>query len=140
MPSLDGLPTLETLGGEMENLDEYKKLYTHLCGLEAEEWKTTFSEIEAIIGDKLPDSARKYRGWWANKKLVNGLGVDALWLEAGWKSVDLDMDAETLTFVKMKGPEDMPEFNFAEIWPPLNLGPWPEGLVLTRDIAYTDPS
>ena len=122
----------------MENLDEYKKLYAHLCGLEAEEWKTTFGEIESIIGDKLPDSARKRRGWWANKKLVNGLGVDALWLEAGWKTAEVDMDTEKLVFVKLKGPEDIPEFNLDEIWPVHPTAVWPEGLSLRREDMYED--
>src|ERR1700751_1365529 len=28
----------------------------------------TFDQIEEIIGDKLPDSAAKYRHWWGNEK------------------------------------------------------------------------
>ena len=122
----------------MENLQEYKKLYTHLCGLQVKEWKTTFGEIESIIGFRLPDFARKDRGWWANKELVNGILITSLWIEAGWKTAEVDMDAETLIFVKLSGPDDIPEFDFADILPPIDVGPWPEGLVLTRDIAYTD--
>ena len=122
----------------MENLDEYKKLYTHLCGLQVKEWKTTFDEIESIIGFRLPDFARKYKYWWLNKKLVNGRMVTALWVEAGWKTAEVDMDAESLVFVKLNGPEDIPEFSLDEIWPIHPTAVWPEGLVLTRDIAYTD--
>ena len=124
----------------MENLDEYKKLYTHLCGLQVKEWETTFGEIESIIGFRLPEWARRDRGWWANKRLVKGLPITSLWIEAGWKTDDVNMETETLVFVKLNGPEDIPEFNLEDILPPINLGPWPEGLVLTRDIAYTDPS
>ena len=122
----------------MENLDEYKKLYAHLCGLEAEEWKTTFGEIEAIIGDKLPDFARKYKYWWLNKKLVNGRMEIALWVEAGWKTTEVDVEAESLVFVKLKGPEDVPEFSLDDIWPPISVGHWPEGLSLRREDMYED--
>ena len=125
-------------GSDMENRDEYKKLYTHLCGLQVKEWKTTFGEIESIIGFRLPEWARRDRGWWANKRPVNGLLITPLWIEAGWKTAEVDMGSETLVFVKLNGPEDIPKFNLDEIWPPIDVGPWPEGLVLTRDIAYTD--
>ena len=122
----------------MENRNEYKKLYTHLCGLQVKEWETTFGEIESIIGFRLPEWARRDRGWWANKRPVNGLLITPLWIEAGWKTAEVDMGSETLVFVKLNGPEDIPKFNLDEIWPPIDVGPWPEGLVLTRDIAYTD--
>ena len=46
-------------GSDMENRDEYKKLYTHLCGLQVKEWETTFGEIESIIGFRLPEWARQ---------------------------------------------------------------------------------
>ena len=122
----------------MENLDEYKKLYTHLCGLQVKEWKTTFGEIESIIGFRLPDFARKDSGWWANKKLVNGRGVNALWIEAGWKTAEIDMDAEKLVFVKLNGPEDIPEFSLDDVWPTHPTAIWPEGLSLRREDMYED--
>ena len=125
-------------GSDMENLDEYKKLYTHLCGLQVKEWETTFGEIESIIGFRLPDFARKDRGWWANKKLVKGLMITSLWIEAGWKTAEVDMEAEKLVFVKLNGPEDIPKFNLDEIWPPISVGEWPEGLSLRREDMYED--
>lgn len=43
----------------------------------------TLSQIEAIIGDSLPDSARKYAAWWAN----DTTHVQAkAWLEAEWRA------------------------------------------------------
>lgn len=122
----------------MENLQEYKKLYSHLCGLEAGEWKTTFGEIESIIGFGLPDFARKDRGWWANKRLVKGLVITSLWVEAGWKTTDVDMDAEKLVFVKLNGPEDVPEFRLDDVWPVHPTAVWPEGLSLRREDMYED--
>ena len=122
----------------MENLDEYRKLIVHLCGLRAKEWKTTFGEIEAIMGLKLPDFARKDRGWWANKRLVKGLVTASIWVEAGWITAEVDMDAEKLVFVKLNGPEDIPEFSLEEIWPAHPTAVWPEGLSLRREDMYED--
>ncbi len=122
----------------MENLQEYKKLYTHLCGLQVKEWETTFDEIESIIGFRLPDFARKDRGWWSNKELVNGLLITSLWIDAGWKTSEVDMDAETLVFLKLSGPEDIPDFNLDEIWPAHPTAVWPEGLSLRREDMYED--
>ena len=122
----------------MENLQEYKKLYTHLCGLQAKEWKTTFGEIESIIGCRLPDFARKDRGWWSNKRLVKGLLITSLWIEAGWKTAEVDMETESLVFVKLNGPEDIPDVSLDEIWPPISVGEWPEGLSLRREDMYED--
>lgn len=45
---------------------KYQRLYEYLCGLSTQEWRTSFREIETIIGFELPLSARLYRPWWAN--------------------------------------------------------------------------
>ena len=74
---------------------KYRKLYTHLCDLTTREWITSFGDIEAIIGDKLPPSARLHRASWAND--VTQTRARA-WIAAGWKTVQVDMDAETLLF------------------------------------------
>ena len=125
-------------GSDMENRDEYNKLYTHLCGLQVKEWETTFGEIESIIGFRLPEWARQFRGWWANKRPVNGLLITPLWIEAGWKTAEVDMGSETLVFVKLNGPEDIPKFSLDEIWPVHPTAVWPEGLSLRREDMYED--
>ena len=45
----------------------YQRLYRHLRDLDVQEWRTTFDEIERILGFKLPASARVYRQWWENQ-------------------------------------------------------------------------
>lgn len=74
---------------------KYRKLHSHLCGLSAGEWKASFAEVEAIIGDKLPPAARTYRAWWAND-ITHTHG--RAWVAAGWKTEKVNMDAEMLTF------------------------------------------
>ena len=35
---------------EMAGRGKYRRLYEHLCGLRTGEWRTSFGEIESIIG------------------------------------------------------------------------------------------
>ena len=74
---------------------KYRKLHSHLCGLTAGEWKASFADVEAIIGDKLPPAARTHRAWWANG---SAMVQERAWKAAGWKTADVDMNAETLLF------------------------------------------
>ncbi|AZR74753.1 hypothetical protein BBF96_00130 [Anoxybacter fermentans] len=49
--------------------------------------KLTYKEIEKIIDNVLPDSAYKYREWWANEGHVQANA----WLDAGWKVYTVDL-------------------------------------------------
>ena len=77
---------------------KYQRLYTYLRGRQVDEWRTSFSEIEAVIGFDLPPSARLHRPWWGNQKSGNGHSHALAWSIAGWETAEVDMDAETLLF------------------------------------------
>ena len=47
-------------------VSKYDPLYQHLSKQKAPTVTMTFTEIEAILGSKLPPSARKYAQWWEN--------------------------------------------------------------------------
>ena len=124
---LDKLYLEQALSGK------YRKLYEYLCGLNETEWSPTFGEIEAIIGFKLAPEAREYRAWWSD----SGYGHVRTWLAAGWKTAEVDMDAETALFWR----KDSPAFcrrTLDEIWPARSFGPWPEGLSLRREDLYDE--
>lgn len=74
---------------------KYRKLHSHLCGLTVGEWRASFADIEAIIGNQLPPAARTHRAWWANG---SAMVQERAWKAAGWKTAEVDMDAETLLF------------------------------------------
>ena len=74
---------------------KYWRLKKFLSELEVAEWGTTFSEIETLLGFKLPNSS-KYRAWFANSAHSQSLS----WETAGWETSSVDMDAKTLTFRK----------------------------------------
>lgn len=63
----------------------YTLLVRHLRQLSSglQEVRMTFDEIEGILGEKLPPSARSDDAWWGNQK--QGTNVESIpWMDAGW--------------------------------------------------------
>lgn len=79
---------------------KYVPLYHHLVQLAGNEWRATFSEIEKVLGFKLPDSARTHRPWWANQGQRGGHSHALAWEMAGWRTSQVDMVDERLVFVR----------------------------------------
>jgi len=63
----------------------------------------TFAEIERVTGVKLPPSASKHRPWWSN----NGKNsvMTQVWLDAGFKSEQVDMEKRKLVFRRVRPPK-----------------------------------
>lgn len=87
---------------------KYAPLEGHLKLIGGDEVPMRFAEIEQVIGDELPTSARKYRPWWSNN--VQNSVITKAWLNAGYKSAQVDMAAEQLVFIKDR-IEDRPGTN-----------------------------
>ena len=117
---------------------KYRRLYTHLCGLPTQEWRTSFREIESIIGFDLPVSARLHRPWWANQRSGNGHSQAIAWSVAGWETAEVDMEAETLLLRRRKRMKAVRKHDLDEVWPVQSVGTWPEGLSLRREDMYED--
>ena len=60
------------------------------------ELKLNFSQIEELIGDKLPSSAYEHRAWWAND--LTSARQSMAWLRSGWRVENVDFAAETVNF------------------------------------------
>ena len=56
----------------------------------------TFSEIERIIGSKLPPTAFKHRAWWSNNPSNSVITV--AWKNAGFETAQVEMEAHRLVF------------------------------------------
>ena len=88
MPSSEeGIPT------------KYVPLYHFLInkGREGHEyWRMTFQDIESIIKAPLPDSARTPSLFWYD--LHQPRRASNAWYKAGWRTTDVNIQAETLTF------------------------------------------
>ena len=81
-------------------MSKYKPLEEYLSRLQEHSIKLTFKQVEEIIGTPLPPSATHYRGWWSNNP-HNGV-IAYSWLNAGYKSAQVDMKSQTLFFVKTR--------------------------------------
>lgn len=79
-------------------MTKYSRLTDHLQSLDSNEWHASFKELEKILGFLLPESARRYPAWWANDAR-QGRQANA-WLSAGWKTEDLNLTGETVSFRK----------------------------------------
>ncbi len=123
---------------EMAARGKYKRLYEHLSGIASDRWRTSFREVESILGFELPPSARLHRPWWANHKAGNGHSQALAWGVVGWETADVDMDAETLLFRRTKTAESQPRRSLTDMWPVHQAGAWPEGIGLSRSNMYED--
>ena len=122
---------------QMAARGKYQRLYTHLCRLSAQEWRTTFSGLESIIGFALPASARLHRPWWSNQAGGNGHSQALAWGAAGWETAEVDMDAETL-LLRRKLAVPAHSFTLDEAWPVHSAGGWPEDFGLRREDIYEE--
>ena len=116
---------------------KYQPLYQYLTSLQAQEWRTSFSEVEAVMGFELPPSARLHRPWWGNQRGGNGHSHALAWSVAGWETAEVDMESETLLF-RRTDPKPVPRLTLDEAWPVHLTAVWPEGLSLRREDLYEE--
>jgi len=77
-------------------MSKYQPLSRLLASLGDSKVELSFGQIEKIVGVKLPDSARQSEVWWMGRAVVP-LHARA-WLQAGWRIVDINLAAKTVTF------------------------------------------
>jgi hypothetical protein len=77
-------------------MGKYENLGAFLQKQRAREVPLTFREIEKITGVKLPPKAQHQRAWWSNNAANNVM--TKVWLNAGFESVQVDMEARKLVF------------------------------------------
>ena len=116
---------------------KYRRLYEYLSSLQVSEWRTSFSQIEAVVGFELPQSARLHRPWWGNQRGGNGHSQALAWSAAGWETAEVDMDGETLLFRRTQ-PDLQPRLTLDEAWPVHPTAVWPERLSLRREYLYEE--
>jgi hypothetical protein len=83
-------------------MSKYSPLGAYLRQQRRDVVSIKFAEIEKIIGSKLPASAR-YRAWWSNNDFNSVL--TKVWIEAGFKSEQVDMARHKLVFRRVRKPE-----------------------------------
>lgn len=64
--------------------------------------QVSFGDIEKLLEEVLPASARTHRAWWANDYTSH---VQSLaWLQEGWLVDDVDINAEQVVFIQSNQP------------------------------------
>jgi hypothetical protein len=80
------------------SMSKYSPLGDFLRAQRRAEVPMTFAQIERLIGTKLPPSHR-YRSWWSNNAFNSVM--TKVWLEAGFRSADVDVKQGKLVFRKL---------------------------------------
>src|SRR5258708_6717622 len=83
-------------------MTKYAPLRTYLQGRGIERVQMTFSEIEKVLGFKLPKS-QAYPAWWSNNPTNNVMTNE--WLAAGYKTEQVDIEGRKLVFRKTAQPD-----------------------------------
>jgi hypothetical protein len=76
-------------------MGKYEPLRLFLEKTTVAEVPMTFSEIEKVIGSRLPPSQR-IRAWWSNNPSNNVMTKE--WLAAGYKTEQVDIEGRKLIF------------------------------------------
>ena len=88
-------------------MSKYAALEAHLRESGRDTVPMTFADIARVIGSDLPPSAFKHRPWWSNNP--SNSSITRSWLEAGYKTENVDMAAKKLVFVKAAQYPPAPE-------------------------------
>jgi len=83
---------------------KYQPLTDRLKMEPTEEITFTFAELEDVLGEPLPRSARKRRPFWGNNN-TRHMHAKA-WLDAGWKVEKVSLHGEIVTFTRTGGDQN----------------------------------
>jgi hypothetical protein len=75
---------------------KYYNLYLHLRRSVEDRITLTFDELEHLIGDQLPPSARKGRAFWSNRR--SDAAQANAWMEAGYHVIEVDLVGQCVIF------------------------------------------
>lgn len=99
-------------------MSRYKPLSVYLSNVNRELVPMTFADIESVIGLQLPASALRHRAWWSNNP-SNSVMTKA-WLDAGYRSEQVDMDARRLVFRRTGQPTSSEHREEPTLAPPVS--------------------
>lgn len=116
-------------------MGKYEPLSNFLRKQTAHKVTVSFEQIERIIGDKLPASAHEHRAWWSNNP--NNSVMTKAWIEAGFRSEQVDMNGRKLVFRRVRGRPTID----AEWAGPHPLIGWMKGTVrVAPGVDLTEPA
>ncbi|MGI8527464.1 MAG: DUF7662 domain-containing protein [Pseudolabrys sp.] len=83
-------------------MSKYEPLPQFLASAPGTTKRLSFSEIERILGFKLPKSAYQHEAWWSNN--ATGHSHARAWLQAGWRTEGVDLSERKVTFQRSVPP------------------------------------
>lgn len=78
---------------------KYEPLHLHLKNRGASPIVMSLMEIEQVLGDRLPTSAREHRAWWSNESTGTRHVQSKAWMNAGYRA-ELAPDRRSVTFIR----------------------------------------
>lgn len=82
---------------------KYHPLFEHLLFSGQGQICMTFADIEGLLQASLPPSARRREEWWSNSP--SGHSQARAWLRANYRTSQIDLSGETVTFTLRGWPE-----------------------------------
>ncbi len=81
-------------------MSKYDPLIPFLSSARTQSVRMSFADIEKVLGTRLPPSKR-HQAWWSNNPSNNVM--TKAWLAAGYRTEDVDVAGEKVTFARSKG-------------------------------------
>jgi DNA-binding transcriptional regulator YiaG len=98
----------------MKHEGKYRPLFDFLSGQRADRVSLMLAEIEALLGDALPASARTTRGWWSNRS--RGSLQAAAWMEAGYQVHEVDIAVGKIVFHRLQRHYEIKRIGDTVLW------------------------
>ena len=118
-------------------MGKYEPLTEFLQKQPSGEVRMSFAQIERVVGFKLPPVAQRHRAWWSNSPTNNVM--TRAWLDAGFRSEQVDMAARKLVFRREK--QAAPKVGSAEKSGRHPLIGWMKGTFTIPDgVDLTEPA
>jgi hypothetical protein len=80
-------------------MSKYEPLPQFLASVGGAAHRMSFSEIERILGFKLPKSAYEHEAWWSNN--ATGHSHARAWIKFGWRTESVDLAGRKVTFQRL---------------------------------------
>lgn len=80
-------------------MSKYEPLPQFLASVGGAAHRMSFSEIERVLGFKLPKSAYEHEAWWSNN--ATGHSHARAWMKFGWRTESVDLAGRKVTFQRL---------------------------------------